>query len=132
MSQHRARLRVTHPVRCRAGALLTAVVLATGLAADIRPAWATEPLPTSVSHIAVDDGRLTLAVRDVPLAELLGFIGERAALQVTVWGGAGPLVTDAFTDLLLDEGIMRLVRGHALVLTYRPSPDGTGSVPGTE
>jgi len=106
--------------------LLAAVLLAPGFPGELGWTAAGEARHDPAARVAVEDGHLTVEARDVPLADLLGLIGERAGLRVTVWGGVGPLVTDAFADLPLEEGIARLVRGHALVLTYGPALGGTG------
>lgn len=88
---------------------------------------ATQTNSASPMHVSVEQGLLSINARNVPLADLLRVIGERAALTVSIHGGDSPLVTDSFTDLPLDEGIKRLVRGSGLVLTYAPSQGGAGA-----
>ena len=82
-----------------------------------------QSVPAPLISVKVQEGLLTVNARDVPLADLLRAIGERAALRVTIHGGGSILVSDSFADVPLDHGIQRLVRGTGLVLIY-VSPEG--------
>ena len=75
----------------------------------------------SVIQVTLEQGLLTVDVRDAPLADLLRVIGERTGLRVTIHGNVKTLVTDSFTGLPLGEGIRRVVGRNGLVLIYAPS-----------
>ena len=104
-----------------AGLLLVVLALMLTMHGRGSVAGAAQPVSAPPIHVEVQRGAMTVDVRGVPLADLLRVVGERAALTVSIHGGDSPLVTDSFTDLPLDEGIKRLVRGNGLVLTYAPS-----------
>ena len=88
---------------------------------------ATQPTPESDIHVAVQQGLLTLNARNVPLADLLRIIGERAAITLTIHGNLRTTVTESFTDIPLDKGITRLVGGSGLVLIYAPPQGESGT-----
>ena len=106
--------------------MFTVMVMTISLSGRASEAAAAQPVSPSGIHVEVQQGLMTVDVRGAPLADLLRVIEERAAVRVTIHGGNSPLVTDSFTDLPVDEGIERLVRGSGLVLTYAPSQRGAG------
>lgn len=73
----------------------------------------------------VQQGLLTVDIRDVPLAEVLRLIGEQAGLRVVIQGDASTPVSATFTGVPLDQGIKRLAREHSFVLLYAPARGGT-------
>ena len=97
---------------CLAG-LLLALPLTIGFGA---PA-AADPTAT-VIDVAVDEGRLTVDVRDAPLAEVLRAVGERVGVDVTLQGDLSAPVTQSFAGVPLEDGIRRLARGHSVMVTY--------------
>jgi hypothetical protein len=93
------------------------------LAATAGTAIASGPAPLDVS---VGHGELTVDVQDVPLAEVLQAVAERAGVRVTVRGDFSTSITESFQGLPLEEGIRRLARGHSVAVTYT----GPGAVAG--
>jgi HEAT repeat protein len=72
--------------------------------------------PPSI-EIAVEQGRLSVDVRDAPLDEVLLAVGEEAGIAIEIRGDLTAHVTHSFADLPLDEGIRRLLRGHSYTLS---------------
>lgn len=89
----------------------------------VLPAAAGEALATDI-NVAIQQGLLTVDLQNVPLADVLRLIGKRAGLQVTMSVKVGARVTDAFTGVPLDQGLMRLLRGYSTVLIYVPAQGG--------
>lgn len=90
-------------------------------------AAADQGAPVPAIRVTITQGLLTVSVRNVPVADLLRVIGDRAALRVAIWGGGGTLVTDSFADVRLDDGIRRLGRWSGLVLLYAPTGATAGA-----
>jgi len=91
---------------------------------NISTAPPVQAAPVSAVQVTIQQGLLTVDVRDAALADLLRTIGELAGFRVTIHGDVTAPVTDAFTDLPLGEGIRRVVGGNGLVLIYAPSQGG--------
>ncbi|MFQ5828837.1 MAG: HEAT repeat domain-containing protein [Candidatus Methylomirabilia bacterium] len=79
--------------------------------------------PAAAIDVVVEDGLLTVDVRDVALADVLRAIGEQAGLKVSIRGDITTRVTRSFTDVPLEEGIRRLARGHSVAL-FHDAPQG--------
>ena len=82
---------------------------------------AAQPTATSSIKVKVEQGRLTLSVRDAPLAEVLQAIGEQAGIDIKIRGDLTARITNSFTDIPLEEGIRQLLRGQSFALSYGPS-----------
>ena len=82
--------------------------------------------PSAAIDVVVRQGRLTIDVRNAPLAQVLRTIAERAGLALTLRSDLSAPITQSFTDLPLREGIERLVRGHSLALSYGAAGGGPG------
>ena len=119
------RMRHEHPAGLQAGTgsaggdRLIAIVCALACFACFAPATLkAEAVPTVAPSIevAVEQGRLTVDVRDAPLEEVLQAVGEEAGIAIELHGDLTAPVTDSFADLPLDEGIRRLLGGHSYTL----------------
>ena len=75
--------------------------------------------------VDVQQGLLTVDIRNASLAEVLRVIGDRAEIQVIIKGDVSTPAAATFTDVPLDEGVRRLARGYSVVLLYAPAPDDT-------
>jgi hypothetical protein len=105
-------------------ALLSLVLL---LSTDVVRAAGSESKSDGalVFHVEVSRGELTVDVRQIPLAQVLEIVGERAGLAMTLHGDLGAPITEAFVGLPLEEGIRRLARGHSTAVTYGVAPGGS-------
>jgi HEAT repeat protein/PBS lyase HEAT-like repeat-containing protein len=84
-------------------------------AGDEVPVPARSALPLAVK---VDHHLVSVDVWDTLLADVLGAVAEQAGIRVTIDGGGKDRVTQSFTGVDLDEAILRLARGHDVVLIY--------------
>jgi HEAT repeat protein len=75
-------------------------------------------------EVTVGDGRLSVNLRDAPLAEVLRRIGQAARLTIHLEGRFGTPISGAFTALPLEAGIRRLTRGHSSTFAYDPPHPG--------
>ena len=82
---------------------------------------AARPTATSSIKVVVERGRLTLSVRDAPLADVLHAIGKEASIAIHIRGDLTARITNSFTDIQLEEGIRQLLRGQSFALSYGPS-----------
>ena len=120
------RMRHEHPARLQAGTgsagggWLIAIVCALACLTIFVPATLkaeAEPMAAPFIEVAVEQGRLTVDVRDAPLDDVLQAVGEEAGIAVELHGDLTAAVTNSFADLPLDEGIRRLLRGHSYTLS---------------
>jgi hypothetical protein len=100
------------------GASVLAAVAAL-LPAGRAPA-AEAPPPAGTMEVSVGEGRLSVNLRDAPLADVLRLIGQEARLKVNLDGQFRTPVTGAFTGVPLEAGIRRLTRGHSSSFAYDP------------
>ncbi len=71
------------------------------------------------TRITVEDGRLGVEVVDRPLEQVLEAISDEAEVAIIVDEAVeGPLVSDAFSDLPLDQGIRRLLQEQDAFFYY--------------
>jgi hypothetical protein len=85
-----------------------------------------------VLEVSVDSGRLTVRVREAPLAEVLEAVGRQAGVTIALRGNLDALVTETLVDVPVDEGIRRLTRWQSVVLVYAEPADGREYVELTE
>ncbi len=104
-------------VRCLAAAALPAVPL------HASPSYAAEE--QARIEVEVGQGLLTVHAEAAPLADILRIIGEKAGFATAITGGLDTTISWSFESVALDEGIRRLVGGHAMIVMYHPS-DGEG------
>jgi hypothetical protein len=98
-------------------------VLAVAALVPAGRAPATEtPTPAGAMDVTVGEGRLSVNLRDAPLADALRLIGQEADLKINLDGQFRTLVTDTFTGLPLEAAIRRLTRGHSSSFAYGPRP----------
>jgi hypothetical protein len=84
---------------------------------------AEEPTPARTMEVSMAGGRLSVNLRDVPLADVLRLIGQEARVKVNLDGQFRAPITGTFTGLPLESGIRRLTRGHSSSFAYEPPPD---------
>jgi HEAT repeats/HEAT repeat len=106
---------------------LTSAFLPAGLAVPAEPSGTGGTL-----EVTVREGRLSVDLRDAPLAEVLRLVGDRADVQMNLSGEFRTSLTRAFTDVPIEEGLRRLARGHSLSFAYAPLRDGQGAARLTE
>ena len=99
------------------------------LSAGIGLATAAKVEPaTAPTEVKVREGLLTVNARDVPLADVLRVIGEKAGFTVIIRGNLSTPVTSSFTGVPLDKAIGRLVgKKNSWIMIYGP-PDAGGRV----
>ena len=68
------------------------------------------------------EGRLSVNVRDAPLADVLRLIGQKADLKVNLDGQLRTPITGTFAGVPLEAGIRRLTRGYSSSFAYDPPP----------
>lgn len=102
------------------GASLLSVVAA--LLPAGRELAAQAPTSTGTMEVTVREGRVSVDVRDAPLADVLRMIGQEAGLKVHLDGQFRTTITTTFSDLPLESGIRRLTRGHSSSFAYGPPP----------
>jgi hypothetical protein len=83
---------------------------------------AEAPTPAATMEVTVREGRLSVNLRDAPLADVLRLIGQEARLTINLEGQFRAPITGAFTGLPLESGIRRLTRGHSSSFAYGPPP----------
>jgi hypothetical protein len=98
-------------------------VVAALLPAGRAPA-AEAPMPAPTIEVTVGEGRLSVNLRDAPLADVLRLIGQEARLKVNLDGQLRTPITGTFTGLPLEAGIRRLTRGHSSTFAYAPPHPG--------
>lgn len=98
-------------VRLAAALLLTSIVGARLAGADVAPSRPT-------LEVTVEQGLVTVDVRQAPLADVLRRIGERAGFALTIRGDLNRPVTQGFSGVLLEDGLRRLTRGESVALVY--------------
>jgi hypothetical protein len=91
------------------------------LAAGHAPA-AEAPMPAGTMEVAVAEGRLSVNLRDAPLADVLRLIGQEAQIKVHLDGQFLAPITRTFTGVPLESGIRRLTREHSSSFAYGPPP----------
>ncbi len=89
---------------------------------------AKEARPSEI-QLAIEQGLLTLAVTNVPLADVLRAIGEQAGFKVIVHRDPYTSVTASFTRVPLDRAIFRLVGDTSMVMIYAASQGEAGPGP---
>ena len=81
---------------------------------------AEAPTPAGTMEVTVGEGRLSVSLRDAPLADVLRLIGQEARLKINLDGQFQTPITGTFTGLPLEEGIRQLTRGHSSSFAYGP------------
>ena len=114
------RYRLIRPTILLAGFLLTAPAL-NPLGASILAAAEKRRAPI---HVAIEQGSLTVDVRDAPLAEVLLAIAEEASFRLTLRGDLSGPVTWSFSGVPLDDGIKILVGDNSLVMIHARAKEG--------
>jgi hypothetical protein len=96
------------------------------LAAALAGAVLAASLPAGAEEIeiAVEDGRLSAAVGEVPLLRVLEAIGEAAGFEVGARGEVGDARPQRFEDLPLEQGIRRLAGPSGVLIRWLPGEDG--------
>jgi hypothetical protein len=87
--------------------------------------------PPPTLSLSIHDDRLTVNIDHAPLAEVLAELARQADLRVSLSESAGKqLISRAFRDLPLEEGVERLLVGHSHAVLYEEasSPPGASGV----
>lgn len=113
----------TYSVRSRFIAILFFFSFVTCLIPGILRA-AAQPNAVSSIEVEFEEGRLTLSVRDTPLAEVLQAIGEKAGIAIEIHGDLAAPITESLTNVPLEEGIRQLLRDRSFAIKYAPSVNG--------
>jgi HEAT repeats len=102
------------------GACMILAVVASGAPGLAATEDQNPPSAPSAPRVVVQDGRLTMDVRDADLAEVLERLAARAGFRLTTTGSLGR-VTASFADVSVETGIRRLAGRHDLMLVYAPA-----------
>jgi type II secretory pathway component GspD/PulD (secretin) len=88
--------------------------------APLRPLGAGIP-------VAVHAGQLSVDLWEAPVQEVLAAISQQAGVRVHIDASAHHTVTAQFTDMMLDQGLRRLLRAASLsyTLLYARGPAAT-------
>ena len=73
---------------------------------------------SSIFVIRVEDGRLTVKLKDIPLEKVLMGIADQTGIQIICYGPLEGLVSADFADLPVDEGLRRLIRDLDHIFIY--------------
>ncbi len=110
---------------CRTTLLAVFLLIATATAVNPQGGGALETAGAEKHraniHIAIEQGLLTVDLRNVPLAEVLQAIAKTAAFGLTLRGDLSTPVTWSFTGVPLAKGIKRLVGNNSLVIIHAPA-----------
>ncbi|MDA2932405.1 S8 family serine peptidase [Nitrospinae bacterium AH-259-F20] len=104
-------------------ALVGLIILASpALNLHVRAALAqvAEDVHGSEIQVAIEQGLLTLAVRNAPLADVLRAIADQAGFKVIVNSDLSTPVTDSFAGVPVDKAVRRLVGNTSMVMIYAP------------
>lgn len=80
-----------------------------------RPAWADPGVGTI--QVTVENGRMTARVVDAPLGAALAAVARAAQIKVEMRGQLDERVSLRVTDVDLEDGVRRLLRGQSYALT---------------
>jgi hypothetical protein len=103
-------------------AICFAGVLAVGLS-YAQAAQAEESTPASIV-VHVEQGLLSIDVRNAPLGNVLEAIAKQASFRLETKGDLDTPVTWSFANVPVDRGIQRLLRNISSVMLYAPSDAG--------
>jgi HEAT repeat protein len=88
----------------------------------------SSPSPSSASlSITVTDGKLNLKSGGASLSQVLEAIAAHSGIPIHIHDRAQERITLSFTDLALDEGLQRILRGKNFILFYAASSAVNGS-----
>ena len=86
---------------------------------------ATETTPRGAPTLQLTAGRLTAHLTAVPLATVLVLLARQSHAKLVLRGPAEEPISVSFTDLPLEEGLARLLRGKSFTLIYATSSTTT-------
>jgi hypothetical protein len=69
-------------------------------------------------HVTVDEGSLSVDLREAPVREVLAMIGQLAGICVRIDAAATRTVSAQFTAMTLDHGLRRLLRVASLSYAF--------------
>jgi hypothetical protein len=106
--------------------------LATAAAVKPGPAYPAASGPQGGAlEVVVESSLLSVRISGASLSDVLQVIGQRAGVTIVVRGDLALPVVQSFTNLPLDEGIRRLIRGHSAVFIYGADGASNGPAPDT-
>jgi hypothetical protein len=78
-------------------------------------------------HVTINQGFLSVDLREASVREVLAAIGQQAGLRVRIDAAVTRTVSAQFTAMALDEGLRRLLRGASLssAFLYTHGPAAT-------
>ncbi len=77
--------------------------------------------------VHVEEGLLTVALRHVPLDQVLAAVARASGVAVSLDVPAPEPVTVTFTALPLDEGLRRILRTRSFILVFADDPQDHGT-----
>ncbi len=95
-------------------ALATAVLCQFGLAQ-------AQTAPAAKLEISLDDGRITMDVRDAPLSRVLAVIAEKGDFALDIAGELESKVTASFENLPIERALRRLVGRSSYIIELAPA-----------
>jgi hypothetical protein len=81
-------------------------------------------------QVAVHQGRLSVDLWEADLGEVLAQIHQQAGISIRVSPGSEPTVSVQFTDVVLDQGLRRVLQlaSRSYAMRYTPGPTGEVSL----
>ena len=111
------------------GLLMTLTVWTGGWAQARMREAGSEPLrPLGAQmHVTVDEGSLSVDLREAPVREVLAMIGQQAGLHVHIDAAVTRTVSAQFREMALDQGLRRLLQATSIsyALLYTRGPAAT-------
>ncbi|NOT54093.1 MAG: HEAT repeat domain-containing protein [Deltaproteobacteria bacterium] len=103
-------------LRCLSS-LMVSAILWLGPTRCLADATKTSPSPV----FQLTDGRLTAHLTDVSLSTVLTLLARASHTKLVLRGSIEESISVSFTDLPLEEGLIRLLRGKSFTLIYAAS-----------
>lgn len=107
--------------------LLLSICLSAATAAESAESSKSGTGGAGLVSIEFHDGRLSLEADQVPVVELMQFVGDEAGFEVAAYGDlAQQRISLSFTDVRMANAIRRLLQGTSAIISYRPSAEPGG------
>lgn len=104
-----------------------AILTALAVAVLLPPFGARAQGPSAAGlEISLEDGRLSMNVRDVSLSRVLGAIAAKAGFALDIAGELDSKVTASFENVPLERGLRRIVGRSSYIIELAPPTGASG------
>ena len=104
-----------------------AILTALAAAVLLQPIGARAQEPSAAGlDISLEDGRLTVNVRDVSLSRVLGAIAAKAGFALDIAGELDSKVSASFENVPLERGLRRIVGRSSYIIELVPATGAGG------